>query len=218
MMKHIGKHNNKKVVVVFRKIPGDDHLALVVYGENIPSQIHDDVMRVVEGLVGQQEHEFATALHRSVLTDGRNALSALHSEGYLKKVPTNQIIMTPTSTSTVRLDELNSIVDKINTGEEAKAELAANDAARGMVDPTARQKAQAVAGSDGALQDDDIANNMLAQAEKMEVEAKSLLAEAKRMIKEAKDMLPKPKKSDSSKKAVAAKVSTAKKRATKATA
>ena len=220
MMKHIGKHNNKKVVVVFRKIPGDDHLALVVYGDNIPSQIHDDIMKVVEGPVGQQEHEFASALHRSVLTDGRNALSALHSEGYLKKVPTNQVIMTPNSTSSVRLDELNNIVDKLNTGEEAKAELAANDAARGIVDPTASQKARAKAQApaDGELQDDDIANNMLAQAEQMETEAKSLMAEAKRMVKEAKDMLPKPKKSNSSKKAVQAKVSTAKKRATKATA
>ena len=217
MMKHIGRHNNKKVVVVFRKIPGDDHLALVVYGDNIPSQIHDDVMQVVEGLVGQQEHEFANALHRSVLTDGRNALSALHAEGYLKKVPTNQVIMTPTSTSSVRLDELNTIVDKINTGEEAKAELAANDAARGIVDPTAKQTATAQASSTGALQDDDIANTMLAQAKQMETEAKSLLAEAKRMTKEAKDMLPK-KTTGNSKKAVQAKVSTAKKRATKATA
>ena len=220
MMKHIGKHNNKKVVVVFRKIPGDDHLALVVYGDNIPSQIHDDIMKVVEGPVGQQEHEFASALHRSVLTDGRNALSALHSEGYLKKVPTNQVIMTPTSTATVRLDELNKIVDEINTGDAAKAKLAENDAARGIVDPTAGQKARANAQApvDGALQDNDIANNMLTQAKQMENEAKSLMAEAKRMIKEAKDMLPKPKKSDSSKKAVQAKVSTAKKRATKATA
>ena len=219
MMKHIGRHNNKKVVVVFRKIPGDDHLALVVYGENIPSLIHDDVMKIVEGLVGQQEHEFANALHRSVLTDGRNALSALHSEGYLKKVPTNQVIMTPTSTSSVRLDELNTIVDKINTGEEAKAELASNDAARGIVDPTATQTATATAqaSSSGALQDDDIANTILAQAKQMETEAKSLLAEAKRMTKEAKDMLPK-KSTGTSKKAVQAKVSTAKKRATKATA
>ena len=218
MMKHIGTHNGKKVVVVFRKIPGDEHLALVVYGENIPSQIHDDIMKVVEGKVGQQEHEFANALHRSVLTDGRNALAGLHSEGYLKKVPTNQVIMTPTSTATVRLDELNKIVDEINTGDEAKAKLADNDAARGIVDPTASQKARAQAPADGALQDNDIANNMLTQAKQMESEAKSLMAEAKRMIKEAKDMLPKPKKSDSSKKAIQAKVSTAKKRATKATA
>lgn len=213
MMKHIAKHNNKKCIVVFRKIPGDEHLALVVYGDNIPSLIHDDIMKVVEGKVGQQEHEFANALHRSVLTDGRNALAALHSEGYLKKVPTNQVIMTPTSTSTVRLDELNNIIDKINTGEDARAELATNDAARGIVDP-ASKRAAVQAPVDGALQDDDIANGMLTQAKQMEVEAKALMAEAKRMIKEAKDMLPK-KSTSSSKKAVQAKVSTARKASAK---
>lgn len=213
MMKHIAKHNGKKCVVVFRKIPGDDHLALVVYGDNIPSQIHDDIMRVVEGPVGQQEHEFATALHRSVLTDGRNALSALHSEGYLKKVPTNQVIMTPTSTSTVRLDELNKIVDEINTGETAKAELAKNDAARGIVDPRGTQT-PIQASTDGALQDDDIANNMLVQAKQMEAEAKSLLAEAKRMMAEAKEMLPKKTTKKAPSKAATARATTAKKKAT----
>lgn len=205
MMKHIAKHNNKKCVVVFRKIPGDDHLALVVYADNIPSQIHDDIMKAVESKVGQQEHEFANALHRTVLTDGRNALSALHSEGYLKKVPTNQVIMTPTSTSTVRLDELNKLVDQINTGESAKAELAKNDAARGIVDP-ATKRAAVQAPVNSALSDDDIANNMLAQAEQMEAEAKALMAEAKRMIAEAKDLLPK--------KATPAKKPAAKKKAT----
>lgn len=208
MMKHIARHNNKKVVVVFRKIPGDDHLALCVYADNIPSQMHDDIMKVLEGPVGQQEHEFANALHRSVLTDGRNALAALHSEGYLKKVPTNQVIMTPTSTSTVRLDELNKIVDEINTGEDAKSRLAENDAAQGLVDPTARR---AQASTTEALSDEDIAADMLRQAEQMEANAKSMIAEAERLVKEANDLLPKAK----TKKAPTARASSAKKAAAK---
>lgn len=207
-MKHIARHNNKKVVVVFRKIPGDDHLALCVYADNIPSQMHDDIMKVLEGPVGQQEHEFANALHRSVLTDGRNALAALHSEGYLKKVPTNQVIMTPTSTSTVRLDELNKIVDEINTGEDAKSRLAENDAAQGLVDPTARR---AQASTTEALSDEDIAADMLRQAEQMEANAKSMIAEAERLVKEANDLLPKAK----TKKAPTARASSAKKAAAK---
>lgn len=207
-MKHVARHNNKKVVVVFRKIPGDEHLALCVYADNIPSQMHDDIMKVLEGPVGQQEHEFANALHRSVLTDGRNALAALHSEGFLKKVPTNQVIMTPTSTSTVRLDELNKIVDEISIGEEARSKLAENDAARGIVDP-ATKRAPVQAPVDGALSDVDIANDMIQQAERMEAEANSLLAEAKRMIAEAKSMLPKTKKAST------ARASTAKKAAAK---
>ena len=194
MMKHIGKHNNRKIVVVFRKVPGEDHLALVVYADLIPTQIHDDIMKVLESDVGQQENEFANALHRSVMTDGRNALGAIHSEGYMKKVQTNQIIMTPNASSTVRLDELNKIVDEINTGDEAKKRLAENDAARGMVDPTAKDRAATAVQQSGAMSDDDVAMNLMAQAEKMEAEANGLLAEAKRMMTEAKGMMPKPKK------------------------
>jgi len=208
MMKHIARHNDKKVVVVFRKIPGDDHLALCVYADNIPSQMHDDIMKVLEGPVGQQEHEFANALHRSVLTDGRNALAALHSEGYLKKVPTNQVIMTPTSTSTVRLDELNKIVDEISIGDEARSKLAENDAARGIVDPTATR---AQASTTEALSDEDIAADMLRQAEQMEANAKSMIAEAERLVKEANNLLPKAK----TKKASTSRASTAKKAAAK---
>ena len=70
MMKHIGKHNNRKIVVIFRKVPGEDHLALVVYADLIPTQIHDDIMKVLESDVGQQENELANALHSSVMTDG----------------------------------------------------------------------------------------------------------------------------------------------------
>ena len=200
MMKHIGKHNNRKIVVVFRKVPGEDHLALVVYADLIPSQIHDDIMKVLESDVGQQENEFANALHRSVLSDGRNALGAIHAEGYMKKVQTSQIIMTPNAQSTVRLDELNSIVDEINVGEEAKKRLQENDAARGMVDPSAKDKAATAVAQSGAMSDGDIAGNLIAQAEKMEAEAKGLLAEAKRMMDEAKGMMPKPKKVAATKK------------------
>ena len=200
MMKHIGKHNNRKIVVIFRKVPGEDHLALVVYADLIPSQIHDDLMKVLESDVGQQENEFANALHRAVLTDGRNALGAIHAEGYMKKVQTNQIIMTPNAQSTVRLDELNTIVDEINTGEEARRRLADNDAARGIVDPTAKDRAETAVQTSGAMSDGDIASNLIAQAEKMEAEAKGLLAEAKRMMDEAKGMMPKPKKVAATKK------------------
>ena len=200
MMKHIGKHNNRKIVVVFRKVPGEDHLALVVYADLIPSQIHDDIMKVLESDVGQQENEFANALHRSVLSDGRNALGAIHAEGYMKKVQTSQIIMTPNAQSTVRLDELNSIVDEINVGEEAKKRLQENDAARGMVDPTAKDKAATAVAQSGAMSDGDIAGNLIAQAEKMEAEANGLLAEAKRMMDEAKGMMPKSKKVAATKK------------------
>ena len=47
-----------------------------------------------------------------------------------------------------------------------------------------------IAGNDGALSDRDIAANMLAQAKRMELEAKALVSEAARMKKDAEKMDP----------------------------
>ena len=29
MIKHVGKHNNQKIVILFRKVPDEGHMALV---------------------------------------------------------------------------------------------------------------------------------------------------------------------------------------------
>ena len=203
-LKHIGKHNDRKVAVVFRTIPGMDHMCLVIYPEILPAHWHDSIMKVLESDIGQQAEEFADALHRNLLPDGRNILETLHREGMLKKVNTEQVIMTPTTSSTVRLDELNKMLAEMKTGEEARKKLAATDANRGLVDaPTkraaeadykasraAQQMPPAQAGTNSALSDQDIANNMLAQAKRMELEAHSMAQEAKRMKKEAEQLYP----------------------------
>jgi ribosomal protein S19E (S16A) len=53
------------------------------------------------------------------MSDGRNCLDVLHKEGMIKKVPTNQVIVTPTGKSNVRLDELNKILKEMEQGESA---------------------------------------------------------------------------------------------------
>jgi hypothetical protein len=104
MLKHVGRHGDRKVAIIFREIPGEDHMCLVIYPDVLPTHIHDTVMRVLESPTGQQETSLANALHRSLLPDGRAILEALHKEGMLKKIPTNQVIVTPTTTSSVKLD------------------------------------------------------------------------------------------------------------------
>ncbi len=201
-MKHIGRHNDRKAAVVFRTIPGMDHMCLVIYPETLPAHWHDSIMKVLESDVGQQAEEFADALHRNLLPDGRNILETLHREGMLKKVNTEQIIMTPTTSSTIRLDELNKILMDMKSGDEARKKLAAADANRGLVDAPTKRAAEAEykasrtaqapvqASNNSALSDQDIANNMLAQAKRMELEAQSMVAEAKRMKKEAEQLYP----------------------------
>ena len=217
MIKHIGKQGDRKVAIVFREIPGEDHMALVVYPDVLPMHLHDGLMSAIESAEGQQSNNLGEALHSKLFNDGRPMLTALHAEGMLKKVQTETITVTPAQGSSVRLDELNKILREMEQGEEAVKRMAEIDADAGYTgkasrkddygrevgspSETIRRGANTVAGSDadlatraqapqtGALDDASIATNLKAQAERMAAEAKGLIAESERMIKEANEML-----------------------------
>ena len=194
MIKHVGRHNNKRVVIAYKQVPDEDHMCLVIYSESLPMRIHYEVMKVLESDIGQQANDFADALFRHTMADGVNCLNAIHRGGLLSKVPTNQVIVTPTSASSVRLDELNTILAEIAKGEEATNKLAKADAGQRFEGRDLGEPVKTTAASvntDGVLSDADIANQRLAQATKMEAEAKSLLAEAKRLKDEANALAPK---------------------------
>lgn len=186
MIKHVGRHNNRKVVILFKKVPGEDHMCLLVYSDQMPQLIHDQVMRTLESEVGQQAKDFADALFRQVMADGRNCLETIHKEGYMKKVPTNQVIVTPNAQSSVRLDELNNILDEMDKGEAAVKKMAELDSRRGLADPYRDgNNLDATVVNETVLSDADIAKDRLAQASKMRDEAKILLDEATRLEQEA---------------------------------
>lgn len=200
-LKHIGKHGDRKVVVLWRKTPGEDHMCLLIYPEVLQAAWHDTIMKVLEGAPAQQAENFADVLHRNTLPDGRLILETLHRERIIKKVRCADIIMTPLPNATIRLDELNGMLDKMAQGEEAYKQMAESDAARGLVDPKVKRRHEAeykeaqtaqpfVAAEGAALTDRDIAANNLAQAEQMEREAKAMIAEAARMKKEAERLFP----------------------------
>jgi hypothetical protein len=209
MLKHIGRHGDRKVAILFREVPGEDHMCLVIYPETLPTHIHDSIMKTLESPVGQQANNLADALHRGLLPDGRPQLEALHREGMIKKIPSSQVIVTPNATSSVKLDELNRIVREMETGDDARKRLEQLDNSKGMVDPSVkrdqereykRRRLEQEAAlrdkgqipppmtTDGALDNKALATNMLAQAKKMESEAKGLISEAARMKKEAQRM------------------------------
>ena len=204
-MKHVGKHGDRKVCILFRQVPGEDHMALIIYPEVLPAHWQDSIQKALESDIAQQAEELADALHRSFLPDGRAVLETLHQERMIKKVRTSDIIVTPTSQSKIRLDELNKMLNEMKLGEEAIKKMAQNDASRGMVAPEVKRKAEAEykaqqvqqqaapkfqAPQDAALSDRDIAANMVFQAKKMETEAKQMIAEAARMKKDAQRMDP----------------------------
>jgi hypothetical protein len=222
MIKHVGKHGDRKVAIVFREIPGEEHMCLVVYAETLPVSMHDALMRVIESPVAQTAESLGDALFRELFSDGRPMLQTLHAEGMLKKVQTKQITVTPNPSSHVNLEELNGIINKMKLGEAAVREMADLDSNRGMTGkvrprdefgreigaPTAqvRQGSSGVAGSDAAraLDDAALAANFRDQATRMAAEARQLLAESERLMQQATEMTgvpadsPKPKRARTS--------------------
>ena len=63
MIKHVGKHMDQKVAVIFREIPGEEHMALVVYPDQLQQNIHDDVMNAIQSIKGQEAKHLGEALH-----------------------------------------------------------------------------------------------------------------------------------------------------------
>ena len=94
MIKHVGKHNSKKIVLLWRKVPNEGHMALVLYSDTLPRMIHDEVMKALESPVGQNAKDFSDVLFRTIMADGRNCLEVLHREGFIKKVPASQVLIT----------------------------------------------------------------------------------------------------------------------------
>lgn len=111
-MKHVGKmkNNGAKVVIVYRTLPGDSTNALVVGTNNLQESYHDALMSIVQNDSGQTANEMADVLAVRKFPDGNNMLEWLHKNNYLKKVPTNGVLVTPTTTTSVPLDELNQII------------------------------------------------------------------------------------------------------------
>lgn len=111
-MKHVGKmaNNGAKIVVVYRTLPGDAYSALVVGTNSLQESYHDSLMSLVQSDNGQSANELAEILAVRKFPDGSNMLGWLHSNGLLKKVPTDSVLMTPTTNYSVPLDELNSII------------------------------------------------------------------------------------------------------------
>ena len=203
-LKHVGKHGDRKVAIIFREVPGESHMCLVTYTETLNQHIHDPLIRCIESDIGQHSESLSDALNRTLGLDGKPILQTLHREGLLKKVNTENIVVTPNSQTKIKLNELNKILTEMKQGEEAVKRMADIDQSRGMQTPgeVARrmrenktrdakvQPTPLIANSNDALGDNAIANNLRQQAAKMSAEAKGLMAESENLLKQAAEMDP----------------------------
>lgn len=131
------KNNGAKVAVVYRTLPGEAFHALVVGTSSLQASYHDALMSLIQSENGQGANELADILAVRKFPDGSNMLEYLHVKGFLKKVPTDGVLMTPTNNDNISLDQLNqmmaeqkgvsvdalAITDGINTNPKTKKEF-----------------------------------------------------------------------------------------------
>ncbi len=187
-MKHIGrmKETGRKVAVVFRTIPGDPHSALVVQTENIKDADHDKLMTLIESNTGQTADELADAMQRTPLGDGSMMLNAFHLTGKLTKVSTSDIEMTPDTASTISLDELNKMIAEqkgVGVADLAVGGSSVDTIATAETVPSGEASATVEAAKEQPLTDEQLANNMRADADR-------LFKEATELRKQAEDLDP----------------------------
>jgi len=195
MIKHVGKHNQKKCILLFREVPDETHMCLVVFSDMLPQMIHDEVMKTLESAAGQESSNLADALFRNVMADGNNTLTSLHKMGLIKKIPTNQVLVTPNAKSSVRLDELNKLLNEMTLGKDAAKKYADIDSKESnkkkTVDRDVGEPSRLEASVADVLSDSDLARQRLDQANRMKADAARLLAEAENLIAEAVSLDPK---------------------------
>lgn len=199
-LKHIGrfKSNQRKVIVAYRTLPNDADHCVVVQTENLDSAEHDALIKAVESDAGQNANEFAEAMARNQLPDGRNMLAGFHTTGKMLRVPTNTIEMMPDMKTTIMLDELNKVIAEQKG--VAVEDLAIKDPSAGKTQESTALSSEttvetlATAGevaapkSNDVMSDDDLAASYRSQADAM-------FKEAKRLREQAEELAPTKKKS-----------------------
>lgn len=112
LKRHLGriKNTDRRCLVVYMTLPGDEGHALIVDTDALHPRIHDELMEVVESLEGQAAIKLGDLLGRRVLAaTGTDMLSSLHSYGILQRVPISNVTMYPAPNHPMPLEQVISL-------------------------------------------------------------------------------------------------------------
>ena len=114
--KHIGllKDDGAKVAILFRTVPEEPENCLVIGPKFLSDVYHNAFMKALESAEGQASFELGTYLARQKFPDGIDMLALLHNDNYIKKIPTEKIMVTygPGEEGKIGLDKLNEMIAK----------------------------------------------------------------------------------------------------------
>jgi hypothetical protein len=197
-LKHIGilKNIGTKVLVVFRTLPGESDMALVLSTTTLPDQYHDALIQLVESDQAQDTNEFGEIMFIRRFPDGRPMLQAMQEDGRLQKVSTSSVLMTPTLGTSLALDELNVLIaQQKNCAIDDLANLVLGARPTDKIQNQIKEEEpvkNTVLNSDEPLSDRDLARSYRSQAD-------SLYKEAAKLRKQADELDPPQKKTVKSK-------------------
>lgn len=185
-LKHVGRHksNQRKCIVAYRVVPNDPDHCLVVFTDTLDSDAHDSIIKLVESNAGQMAYEFAEAMHRNSLPDGRNMLLSLSRTGKLNKVATSDIEMIPNTQTSIQLDELNKMVAEQKGVTIADLALQSTQEKTNVETPVAETPVAEtpVVNESAVLTDEQLAAQYRSQADALYKEAKALRAQAEELV------------------------------------
>lgn len=169
--KHVGRIRNtdRRCVVVYMQIPGNENNALIVDTDALPDRFHDALMDIIDSTEGQQTAHLHSLLQRRILPDlGLDMMNALHTYGLLRAVEIDNIVMYPAPNAPC---PLRTIVDFMN-GEDAPKEVPQELENRVLENQKSDVKQAQI----------DIAENILRQAQDLEDEAARKREQAYRLV------------------------------------
>ena len=205
-LKHVGRiaSNRRKVIVAYRVVPDEPENCVVVTTENLNAEEHDTLIKAVESAAGQEAEEFAVAMARTYLPDGRNMLAGFHTTGKMRKIPTADVEMTPNGNTVINLAELNQVIAEqqgVTVGDLAMRSTPSEKVPEeGPVDAAAMYSETTTEASVQQTEDAVITDEALAAQYRSQADA--MFKEAKRLREEAETLSPTKKKSVKTKESV----------------
>ena len=194
MLKHVGRmvHNQRKVIVAYKVLPGDPDNCVVVTTENLEAGDHDSLIKLVESAAGQEADDLATVMMRTQLSDGSNMLARFHTTGKMVKVLTKNIEMIPNRNTSILLSELNEAIAQQrgvtvndlavkgrdgNTVQSTNAEPAMTASEMAAAAPNVTPVAD-----DGVITDEALAKKFRSDADRLSKEAAELRRQAEELV------------------------------------
>lgn len=158
MKKHLGIVTNTgvRIAVVFREMPDDPDHCLVAEIDRMPDKYHDAMYEIINSSAAQKVHDLYTILHQRTFPDGNNALTGLHSNNLMRKVPVDDVEMEVKPHTRIPLRMINE-----QLGENAPTEEKINPVPEAELDPK------------------DEARRLMVKAELIQLEAEELLEQAR---------------------------------------